>query len=204
MPPRSYFVQWSGQFENQIRAMNRLQLLVPQSMFVGFLLIFMAFKSFPQTMFILFAGIPTAIAGGVWLQYLFGYNFSVAVWVGFISIFGIVDDDSVLITTYINDLFGKRKMKSVQDIRDTILMAGTRRIRPCIMTAATTFIGLAPILWSTGAEVVKPMAIPSIGGMAMDIVSVFIIPCLNAWHKEHKFKKALKQDPCVAETGIMV
>ena len=137
MIPNGYFIQWSGQFENQVRARNRLQILVPLSMFLGFILIFMAFKSFPQTMFILFAGIPTAIAGGVWLQYLFGYNFSVAVWVGFISIFGIVDDDSILITTYINDLFGVRKMKSVQDIRDTILMAGTRRIRPCMMTAAT-------------------------------------------------------------------
>ncbi|OHC01533.1 MAG: cation transporter, partial [Planctomycetes bacterium RIFCSPLOWO2_12_FULL_40_19] len=106
--PHGYFIQWSGQFENQVRAKNRLQILVPLSMFVGFILIFIAFKSIPQTMFILFAGIPTAIAGGIWLQYLFGYNFSVAVWVGFISIFGIVDDDSVLITTYINDLFGKR------------------------------------------------------------------------------------------------
>src|SRR3990167_4516817 len=206
MIPNGYFIQWSGQFENQVRARERLQILVPLSMFVGFILIFMAFKSFPQTMFILFAGIPTAIAGGVWLQYMFGYNFSVAVWVGFISIFGIVDDDSILITTYINDLFGKRKMKSAQDIRDTILMAGTRRIRPCMMTAATTFIGLLPILWSTGAgaEVAKPMAIPSIGGMAMALVSVFIIPCLNAWHKEHKLKKALKKDPGVAETGIIV
>ncbi|MBF8278431.1 MAG: czcA 1 [Candidatus Brocadiaceae bacterium] len=71
--------------------------------------IFMAFKSFPQTIFILFTGIPVAIAGGVWFQYLFGYNFSVAVWVDFISIFGIVDDDSVLITTYINDLLSKRR-----------------------------------------------------------------------------------------------
>jgi len=206
MIPHGYFIQWSGQFENQVRARKKLQILVPLSMFVGFILIFMAFKSFPQTMFILFAGIPTAIAGGIWLQYLFGYNFSVAVWVGFISIFGIVDDDSILITTYINDLFGKRKMKSAQDIRDTILMAGTRRIRPCMMTAATTFIGLLPILWSTGAgaEVAKPMAIPSIGGMAMALVSVFIIPCLNAWHKEHKLKKALKKDPGVAETGIIV
>ena len=105
MIPNGYFIQWSGQFENQVRARDRLQILVPLSMFLGFILIFMAFKSFPQTMFILFAGIPTAIAGGVWLQYLFGYNFSVAVWVGFISIFGIVDDDSILITTYINDLF---------------------------------------------------------------------------------------------------
>lgn len=157
-------------------------------------------------MFILFAGIPTAIAGGVILLYLFGYNFSVAVWVGFISIFGIVDDDSVLITTYINDLFGERKMKSVQEIRNTILLAGTRRIRPCMMTAATTFIGLLPILWSTGAgsEVAKPMAIPSIGGMAMALISVFIVPCLNAWHKEYKFKKALKKDPGIAETGILV
>ncbi|GJQ22769.1 cation transporter [Candidatus Brocadia sapporoensis] len=206
MLPHGYFVQWSGQFENQIRARKRLQILVPLSMVVGFLLIFMAFKSFPQTMFILFAGIPTAIAGGVWLQYLFGYNFSVAVWVGFISIFGIVDDDSVLITTYINDLFGKRKMKSIHDIRDTILMAGTRRIRPCVMTAATTFIGLIPILWETGAgaEVAKPMAIPSIGGMAMALVSVFIIPCLNAWHKERKFLKAVKQNPGIKETGVFV
>ncbi|HHT9111019.1 MAG TPA: efflux RND transporter permease subunit [Candidatus Brocadiaceae bacterium] len=206
MLPKGYFIQWSGQYENQVRARNRLQILVPLAMFVGFLLIFMAFKSFPQTMFILFAGIPTAIAGGVWLQYLFGYNFSVAVWVGFISIFGIVDDDSVLITTYINDLFGERKMKGIQDIRNTILMAGTKRIRPCVMTAATTFIGLVPLLWETGAgaEVAKPMAIPSIGGMAMALVSVFIIPCLNAWHKEHKFMKALKKDKCITETGMFV
>jgi len=206
MLPHGYFIQWSGQFENQVRARARLQILVPLSMFLGFILIFIAFKSFPQTMFILFAGIPTAIAGGVWLQYLFGYNFSVAVWVGFISIFGIVDDDSILITTYINDLFGERKMKSVQDIRNTILMAGTRRIRPCMMTAATTFIGLIPILWSTGAgaEVAKPMAIPSIGGMAMALVSVFIIPCLNAWHKERKFLKAIRKDPGIVEAGITV
>jgi Cu(I)/Ag(I) efflux system membrane protein CusA/SilA len=97
-------------------------------------------------------------------------------------------------------------MKSAQDIRDTILMAGTRRIRPCMMTAATTFIGLIPILWSTGAgaEVAKPMAIPSIGGMAMALVSVFIIPCLNAWHKEHKLTKALKKDPSIAETGMII
>jgi Cu(I)/Ag(I) efflux system membrane protein CusA/SilA len=97
-------------------------------------------------------------------------------------------------------------MTNSGDIRDTIFMAGTRRIRPCMMTAATTFIGLVPILWSTGAgaEVAKPMAIPSIGGMAMALVSVFIIPCLNAWHKEHKFNKAVEQDPSVAETGIMV
>ena len=97
-------------------------------------------------------------------------------------------------------------MKSVLDIRNTILMAGTRRIRPCMMTAATTFIGLIPILWSTGAgaEVAKPMAIPSIGGMALALVSVFIIPCLNAWHKEYKLKKALKSDPTIAETGIIV
>lgn len=206
MLPHGYFIQWSGQFENQIRARKRLQILVPLSQFIGFILIFMAFKSIPQTMFILFAGIPTAIAGGVILLYLFGYNFSVAVWVGFISIFGIVDDDSVLITTYINDLFGERKMRSVQEIRDTILLAGTRRIRPCMMTAATTFIGLLPILWSTGAgsEIAKPMAIPSIGGMAMALVSVFVVPCLNAWHKEYKFKKALKKDPGITETGILV
>lgn len=206
MLPHGYFIQWSGQFENQVRARKRLQILVPLAQFIGFILIFMAFKSIPQTLFILFAGIPTAIAGGIILLYLFGYNFSVAVWVGFISIFGIVDDDSVLITTYINDLFGERKMKSVQEIRDTILLAGTRRIRPCMMTAATTFIGLIPILWETGAgaEIAKPMAIPSIGGMAMALVSVFVVPCLNAWHKEHKFKKALKKDPSIAETGILV
>ncbi|MCF6157369.1 MAG: efflux RND transporter permease subunit [wastewater metagenome] len=206
MLPQGYFIQWSGQFENQVRARKSLQILVPLSLFVGFILIFMAFKSIPQTMFILFAGIPTAIAGGVILLYLFGFNFSVAVWVGFISIFGIVDDDSVLITTYINDLFGERKMKSIQDIRDTILLAGTRRIRPSMMTSVTTFIGLLPILWATGAgaEIAKPMAIPSIGGMAMAAITVFIIPCLNAWHKEYKFKKALKKDPSVAETGIFV
>lgn len=99
---------------------------------------------------------------------------------------------------------GQKKMKSIQDIRDTILMAGTRRIRPCMMTTATTFIGLMPILWSTGAEVAKPMAIPSIGGMAMAMVRVFIIPCLNAWRKERKFTKALKRDPAVAETGVIV
>ncbi|MCF6149004.1 MAG: efflux RND transporter permease subunit [Candidatus Kuenenia sp.] len=206
MLPQGYFIQWSGQFENQIRARKRLQLLVPLSQFVGFILLYMAFRSFSQTLIILFTSIPTAIAGGILLQYFFGYNFSVAVWVGFISLFGIVQDDGVIITTYINDLFKEKKIKNIQEIRDTIVLAGTRRVRPCAMTSATTFIGLMPIIWSTGAgaEVAKPMAIPAVGGMTMAMIVFFIVPCLNAWLKERKFKKELEKNPEIAEKGIIV
>lgn len=206
MLPQGYFIQWSGQFENQVRARKRLQILVPLSQFIGFIILFMAFRSFSQVLIILFTSVPTAIAGGILLQYLFGYNFSVAVWVGFISLFGIVQDDGVLITTYINDLFKDKKIKSIQEIRDTIVLAGTRRIRPAIMTSATTFIGLMPILWSTGAgaEVAKPMAIPSVGGMTMAMIVFFLVPCLNAWIKERKFHKELGKNPEIAEEGIIV
>lgn len=206
MLPQGYFIQWSGQFENQVRARKRLQILVPLSQFVGFIILFVAFRSFSQVLIILLTSVPTAIAGGILLQYLFGYNFSVAVWVGFISLFGIVQDDGVLITTYINDLFKDKKIKSIQEIRDTIVLAGTRRIRPAVMTSATTFIGLMPIIWSTGAgaEIAKPMAIPSIGGMTMAMIVFFLVPCLNAWIKERKFKKELNKDPGIAETGMII
>ena len=173
--------------KTRVRARERLQMLcrLYQCLLVSSR-VFMAFKSIPQTMFILFAGIPTAIAGGVWLQYLLGYNFSVAVWVGFISIFGIVDDNSILITTYINGLFGERKMKSVQDIRNTILMAGTRRIRPCMMTAATTFYRSHAHPYGQQAlalRVAKPSGNSLHWRYGNGNGRVFIIPCLNAWHK---------------------
>ncbi|MCR4292977.1 MAG: efflux RND transporter permease subunit, partial [Candidatus Kuenenia sp.] len=99
-----------------------------------------------------------------------------------------------------------KKIKSIQEIRETIVLAGTRRIRPAVMTSATTFIGLMPILWSTGAgaEIAKPMAIPSVGGMTMAMIVFFMVPCLNAWIKERKFKKELEKNPEIAEEGIVV
>ena len=118
-------------------------------------------------------------------------NLSVAVWVGFIALFGIVTDDGVVMGTYIQQSFARIKPEGVRGIRKAILEAGQKRIRPCLMTSATTILALLPVLTSTGrgSDIMAPMAIPIFGGMALELISLFIVPVLYAWHAERKVKK---------------
>lgn len=122
-----------------------------------------------------------------------GANLSVAVWVGFLVPFGVVDDDGVVMATYLEDVFDDRTFQSVEEIREAVVEAGLKRIRPCLMTTPTTFIGLLPVFWTQGrgSDVMQPVAIPSAGGMTIQLITLFIVPCLFSaveewtWRREH-------------------
>ncbi|MFH1037659.1 MAG: CusA/CzcA family heavy metal efflux RND transporter [PVC group bacterium] len=187
--PAGYFLEWSGQFENQVRARKKLEVLVPVSLLLNFLLIYMNFRSLTKSAFI-FIAIPVTLSGGLWLLALSGYNFSVAVWVGFIALFGIAVDDGVLMTTYLDNVFKERaaEIKTRRDVVEATVFAGLGRIRPAFLTTITTIVALLPIMFirGTGSEVMRPMAIPSLGGMVIEMVTWFIIPCLYSWREERR------------------
>uniref|UniRef100_A0A7C6A8D0 Efflux RND transporter permease subunit n=1 Tax=candidate division WOR-3 bacterium TaxID=2052148 RepID=A0A7C6A8D0_UNCW3 len=187
--PQGYSIQWSGQFENQVRAKNRLTILVPLSILVIYLLIWTNFKSHRQTLTI-FLAIPITLSGGIILLAIYGYNFSIAVWVGFIALFGIAVDDGILITTYLNQIFKTRTPKTKQEVVEATVYAGKARIRPAFMTTITTIFALLPIfIWGgTGKEVMRPMAIPTMGGMIIETITWFIVPTIYSWFEERKVK----------------
>jgi Cu(I)/Ag(I) efflux system membrane protein CusA/SilA len=118
-------------------------------------------------------------------------NLSVAVWVGFLALFGIASDNGVIQSTYLDQVFRERKPGSIKEIREATIVAAQRRIRPCLMTSATTILALIPVLTSVGrgSDVMVPMAIPSFGGMLVVLISVFIVPVLYCWIKEIKLRK---------------
>ena len=124
------------------------------------------------------------------LLFLGGFNTSVAVWVGFIALFGIAVDDGVVMMTYLQETMKRNKPKNWVSLKDCIIEAGSRRIRPLIMTTTTTIVALIPIMWSTstGSEVMKPMAIPTLGGMLVELVTLFIIPVVYSYFEHRKIK----------------
>ncbi len=187
--PPGYSIQWSGQFENQVRASKRLSLLVPVSLLIIYLLLFLNFKSHRRSLTI-FLAIPVTLSGGVLLLAVYGFNFSIAVWVGFIALFGIAVDDGILITTYLDQVFTERQPKNRQEVLEATVYAGKARIRPAFMTTITTILALLPIFifGGTGKEVMRPMAIPTFGGMIIETVTWFIVPTIYSWFEEKKIK----------------
>lgn len=136
---------------------------------------------------------PITFCGGLILLALYGFNFSVAVWVGFIAVFGLSDDDGILITTYLDQVFKARKPKTKQEVIEATVYAGKARFRPAFMTTITAFLALLPIFifGGTGKEVMLPMAIPTFGGMFLVTITIFIVPAVYSWFEE---KKLLKQE----------
>jgi len=185
--PQGYFMQWSGQFENQVRARKKLSVLIPISLLINYMLIFMNFKSHRKSLTI-FTAIPVTLCGGILLLAIYGYNFSVAVWVGFIALFGIAVDNGILMTTYLDQVFAERKPKIKQEVIEATVYATKARIRPAFMTSITTILALLPIfLFSgTGIEVMRPMAIPCFGGMIIGMIAYFIVPTIYFWFEERK------------------
>jgi len=185
--PPGYSIQWSGQFENQVRARNKIFVLVPLSLLIIYMLNFLNFKSHRKSLTIFFA-VPVTFAGGVLLLALYGFNFSVAVWVGFIAVFGISDDDGILITTYLDQVFKRRKPKTKEEVIEATVEAGKARFRPAFMTMITTILALLPIFifGGTGKEIMIPMAIPSFGGMTLALITIFIVPAVYSWFEERK------------------
>ena len=190
--PAGYSLEAVGSFTNQIEANRRLLWLVPLVMLINLLIIYMQFRHWPITLAV-FAGIPVAFAGGMIMLALFGTQMNTAVWIGFIALFGIAVDDGVVVATYLDQVFTRRKLTCVDDIRLATLEAGMRRIRPCLMTTATTVLALVPVLISTGrgADVARAMALPVFGGMIVELVTLFVVPVLFCGYKEFKMKMGL-------------
>lgn len=197
--PPGYYWEWSGQFENQVRATKRMQILVPITLGIMFVMLYLGFTRWWIAPTIFF-GVLVSASGGFIMLALWGVNLSVAVWVGFLVLFGVVDDDGVVISTYLEGVFKNREFKSVREIRAAVIDAGVKRIRPCLMTIATTVFGLMPIFWATGrgSDVMQPMAIPSVGGMTVSLITLFIVPCVFCTVEEWKWKRSVRRAEALA------
>ncbi|GAB2497456.1 efflux RND transporter permease subunit [Algoriphagus taiwanensis] len=206
---------FSGSYENQVRAEKRLSIVVPLCLILIFLILYFQFRAVSTSLFV-FMGIGMAFSGGFIMIWLFGqdwfmdwnlfgtnlrdlfqmkvYNLSVAVWVGFIALFGIATDDGVVVASYLDQSFKENQPTTVKQVREAVLEAGKRRVLPCMMTTATTLLALVPVLTSTGrgSDIMIPMAIPSVGGMVLEISTVFLVPTLYCWWAERKLKNNSK------------
>jgi len=196
--PAGYFLSWSGQYEFQLRAKERLKILLPVVFLVIFILLYMTFRSISESL-ILMVAVLYAMTGGVILQYLLGYNFSVAVWVGYIALYGIAVETGVVMIIYLHEALDRRLQQgpvSSRDIREATVEGSVLRLRPKLMTVGTTLIGLIPIMWSAGvgADVMKPIAAPIIGGVVTSTIHVLIItPVIFAMVKERALKRGRLQ-----------
>ncbi|WP_298487024.1 efflux RND transporter permease subunit [uncultured Maribacter sp.] len=211
--PKGINYQFTGTYENQIRAEKTLSMVVPLALIIIFLILYFQFRSVATSLMV-FTGIAVAFAGGFVMIWLYGQdwflnfnffgenlrdlfqmhtiNLSVAVWVGFIALFGIATDDGVVMATYLTQTFDRNSPKTRKEIRASIVEAGEKRIRPCLMTTATTILALLPVLTSTGrgSDIMIPMAIPSFGGMLIALITLFVVPVLYSWKQEVQLKKA--------------
>jgi Cu(I)/Ag(I) efflux system membrane protein CusA/SilA len=190
--PAGYSLTAVGSFSNQIEANQRLMWLVPLVVLINLLIIYLQFRQWPITLAI-FAGIPVAFGGGMILLAIYGVEMNTAVWVGFIALFGIAIDDGVVIATYLDQVFTRLKLTTVAEIRYATIEAGMRRIRPCLMTTVTTILALVPVLIShgRGADVARAMALPIVGGMTVELVTLFVVPVVFCGYKEFKMRMGL-------------
>ncbi|MCB1024214.1 MAG: efflux RND transporter permease subunit [Acidobacteria bacterium] len=178
--PAGYYIDWSGQFENQQRAKQRLMLVIPIVLLLIFGLLYMTYNSAIEAAHVLLA-VPFALTGGIYLQWLLGYNFSVAVWVGFIALFGTAVQTGVVMVIYLEEAVEKKRKElgvlTKKDLMEAVIEGALLRLRPKLMTVTTVVAGLLPIMWSTstGAEVMKPLATPVLGGMVSSLMHVLII-----------------------------
>ena len=194
--PPGMTIEWSGQYENQIRAQKTLRLIVPAALFVIFILLYIIYRSFKEAAHVILA-VPFALTGGVFLQWWLGYNFSVAVWVGYIALFGTAIQTGVVMVVYLDEAVKKKMAERGANFSRTDLVQAVKdgarlRLRPKVMTVATIIAGLLPILWSTrtGAEVMKPLATPVIGGMLSSLVHILIVtPVIFCWLREREMKR---------------
>lgn len=213
--PKGISYQFTGTYENQLRAEKTLSVVVPLALIIIFLILYFQFRSVATSLMV-FSGIAVAFAGGFLMIWLYGQdwfmnfsffgenlrdlfqmhtvNLSVAVWVGFIALFGIATDDGVVMATYLTQTFDRNSPENKKEIWESIIEAGEKRIRPCLMTTATTILALLPVLTSAGrgSDIMIPMAIPSFGGMLIALITLFVVPVLFSMRKEFQLKKASK------------
>ncbi|HKQ05639.1 MAG TPA: efflux RND transporter permease subunit [Blastocatellia bacterium] len=194
--PPGYYVEWSGEYENQQRARARLQLVLPVVLLVIFVMLYFTYHSAVEAAHVLMA-VPFALTGGVYLLYALGYNFSVAVWVGFIALFGTAVQTGVVMVIYLNEAVERKKLEvgdqlTRQELKEAVMEGAVLRLRPKVMTVSTVVAGLLPIMWSAsaGAEVMKPLATPVLGGMVSSLLHVLIVtPVIFFWLREREMRR---------------
>jgi copper/silver efflux system protein len=209
--PTGVSYSFAGSYEHQVRAAETLRLVIPLSLVLIFLLLYFQFRAV-STALIVFSGVAVAWAGGFVMIYLYGQewfgnfsmlgvnmrelfqlqpvNLSIAVWVGFLALFGIAVDDGVVMATYLKQRFAAETGGAVARIRELTIEAASRRVRPCLMTSATTILALLPVLTATGrgADLMIPMAIPTVGGLTFVLLSMFVVPVLYCWREERRLR----------------
>jgi Cu(I)/Ag(I) efflux system membrane protein CusA/SilA len=210
--PAGVTLSFAGTYENQLHASQTLRILVPLSLFTIFVVLYMQFRSVSTTLLV-FLGVMVSWSGAFLLIWLYAQdwflnfsvfgvnmrdlfqvhpiNLSVAVWVGFLALFGISDDDGVVMGTYLNQMFERRRPGTVAEIRAATIEGGKRRIRACLMTGSTTILALIPVLTANGrgSDIMVPMAIPSFGGMTIELLTMLIVPVLYCWIREMRLRR---------------
>ncbi len=213
LPPGVSY-KFAGNYEHQVRATKRLAVVIPISLMLILLLLYFQFQTVTASL-IHFSGVFVAFSGGFLMLWLYGQgwflnfqvaginmrdmfqmhpvNLSVAVWVGFIALFGIATNDGVIMGTYIHQVFEQRHPSTVQEVREAVVTAGRKRVRPAMMTTAVAVIALLPVLTSTGkgADIMVPMAIPTFGGMIIQVMTVFVVPLFQSMWRERAVKKIM-------------
>jgi Cu(I)/Ag(I) efflux system membrane protein CusA/SilA len=194
--PAGYYVEWTGQYENQQRARARLQIVLPVALAVIFLLLYFTYHSLIEAAHVLMA-VPFALTGGVFLLYALEYNFSVAVWVGFIALFGTAVQTGMVMVIYLNEAVERKRREmggrmTREALREAVMDGAVLRLRPKLMTVTTVVAGLLPIMWSAsaGAEVMKPLATPVLGGMVSSLLHVLVVtPVIFFWLRERELRR---------------
>src|SRR6266478_5461779 len=192
--PQGYTLVWSGQYEYMQRAKERLIYVIPLTILIIFVLLYLNFQSVAKTLIVLLS-VPFALIGSIWLLYFLGYNLSVAVWVGIIALAGVAAETGVVMIVYLDEVFEKRvregSMTSMKDLSEAIIEGAVQRVRPKMMTVTAIIAGLLPIMWShgTGADVMKRIAAPMIGGMVTStILTLAVIPAIYALWRGRKMR----------------
>jgi copper/silver efflux system protein len=193
--PSGYYLEWSGQYENQLSARRRLMLVIPAVFIIMSVLLYKIYDSLKEALHVMLA-VPFALSGGIFLLKALGYNFSVAVWVGFIALFGTAVQTGVVMVIYLEEAVARKKAAmgtlTVRGLHEAIMEGALLRLRPKVMTVSTVVAGLLPLMWSsrTGAEVMKPLATPVLGGMVSSLLHVLIVtPVIFAWLRERELRR---------------
>jgi Cu(I)/Ag(I) efflux system membrane protein CusA/SilA len=193
--PAGMFIEWSGQFEHQVRARDRLALILPLVVFIIFVILYLTYQDLGDAALMMLA-VPGALVGGVIFQWLFGFNFSVAVWVGYIACFGLAAETGIIMLVYLREAVdragGLERIGSLQELKDVVVAGAVHRLRPKLLTEGTLILGLVPMLFSegVGAEIMRPMAAPVLGGIlvADEVIDIFI-PVIFYWYRRRRWER---------------
>jgi Cu(I)/Ag(I) efflux system membrane protein CusA/SilA len=193
--PSGFYVEWSGQYENQLSARHRLMLVIPAVLIIMSVLLYKIYDSLKEALHVMLA-VPFALTGGIFLLKILGYNFSVAVWVGFIALFGTAVQTGVVMVIYLEEAVARKKAAmgelTIQGLHEAVMEGALLRLRPKVMTVSTVVAGLLPLMWSsrTGAEFMKPLATPVLGGMVSSLLHVLIVtPVIFIWLREWEIRR---------------